>query len=471
VDKKPEILPLTGLRGIAAALIVIAHYSGWVAPFDINKTFDIHTDWIWVLSGTPEYGMTLFFTLSGYLITFNYLGLPWAEAPLRSSVWFLWRRITRLYPALMIFLIWAGFTNHFPTPLPTGEFVTWIVMHLLSVETWIPAVAQGYLPMGAIFTVSWSVSTEIGMYLLFALALVIVWRARPAVAWAVILGYFAAIVALAHGFGHGLAPNQLAFPEPMPPATWSLWFFYQSPYFRVLQFAAGGVAAWLAMRTEPTPFRRHLAGAAFVCLLLFYVLKFYPGAPVKLESLLGQWCAPITGILFALIMLNATDATSRLNRMLGWKSLVGLGTVSYSLYLFHPFVPRMGLAWIGFGLPYSRELLAVYAFNFAFMFGIAIVLAYGMYHLVELPAQKALRGMWRGATYRAAPQQRSVDAAPAKSSAHANAHSGGHDYASHIAGDHRAVDQQRVERVSHTAGSTSAARRPPIGAFDSASPP
>src|SRR6185437_4802360 len=172
MNEKPEILPLTGLRGIAACLVVITHYQGWVAPFDYATRPSI----FWIFS-TADYGMTLFFTLSGYVIAFNYLSLPWQNTPLRSGAWFLWRRFTRLYPALVVFLIWAGFTNQLGTRA-RGHEVLWTLLHVFSVETWIPAAVGGTLPMGTVYNVSWSISTEIGMYVMFAAVLVLSARAR-----------------------------------------------------------------------------------------------------------------------------------------------------------------------------------------------------------------------------------------------------------------------------------------------------
>src|SRR6266705_2490356 len=71
---RPELPALTGLRGIAAGLIVLTHYTRWCAPFDYHtlpQTFERFC------GALGETAMTLFFTLSGFVIVYNYLDFPW----------------------------------------------------------------------------------------------------------------------------------------------------------------------------------------------------------------------------------------------------------------------------------------------------------------------------------------------------------------------------------------------------------
>ena len=73
LESKREILPLTGLRGIAALLVVLAHYIGWYAPYQ-SRT---EPQWFRAFFETDQLGMTLFFTLSGFVIAYNYLDMDW----------------------------------------------------------------------------------------------------------------------------------------------------------------------------------------------------------------------------------------------------------------------------------------------------------------------------------------------------------------------------------------------------------
>src|SRR5580704_12670889 len=98
---RPDIPALTGLRGVAALFVVINHYAPGAAPFALATA----PAWLRTLLATSDYGMTLFFTLSGFVIAYNYLDLPWQTATLRSLATFGWARFSRLYPLLFLFML------------------------------------------------------------------------------------------------------------------------------------------------------------------------------------------------------------------------------------------------------------------------------------------------------------------------------------------------------------------------------
>lgn len=389
LSEKPEIPSLTGLRGIAAVLVVIAHYHNWVAPWNtatIPRAF-------WLFS-TADYGMTLFFTLSGFVITYNYFNLDWDNQPLGSFGWFMYRRISRLYPVLIVFLLWAGCTNHLFSVVPDSPRI-WTFLHVLSIETWVPAQAGGSLPMNSVYNVSWSISTEIGMYLMFAVAMVLKGRLRtgPLLALAGIFLILLLLVARRIASGNEM-PDGLAVLQPMSAHTWYIWFFYQSPYFRILDFAAGAAAAYATVRFGPRGPMRYAAIGSVCVLVVFYYLHQSWEPPLNLR-LFDPWYEPAIAILFAIIMFASSDQKSMICRILSMRPLITLGGISYSLYLFHPFIPRMGMFHINQDVPFSASLLPAYAFNFAMLSTFAIAFAFGTYHLLEAPSQRALRKLWR----------------------------------------------------------------------------
>jgi peptidoglycan/LPS O-acetylase OafA/YrhL len=93
-----------------------------------------------------------------------------------------------------------------------------------------------------------------------------------------------------------------------------------------------------------------------------------------------------------LILANSNDDDSLINRLLSSTPLIFMGEISYSLYLFHPLSPRIGIAWPD--RAFEVGLLPVLALNMAVTVGCAIVFAFGMYKLVEMPAQRQLRLLW-----------------------------------------------------------------------------
>jgi peptidoglycan/LPS O-acetylase OafA/YrhL len=213
MGRKAEIPALTGLRGAAALLVVWEHYSHWCAPYPS----DTIPPAIASLFDTAGLGMSLFFALSGFVIMYNYADLPWRGAPLRSLGTFAFQRFSRLYPALLLFVVVSCAFRH-----PLKEMGEWILIDLISIQTWAPF--PGIASFGGPLGLAWSISTEIGMYLMFAgLMMLQVSLRRLAVAL-----YLAALL---------VAALSIADPETR------FWLFYLSPYFRFLEFGAGALLA------------------------------------------------------------------------------------------------------------------------------------------------------------------------------------------------------------------------------------
>jgi peptidoglycan/LPS O-acetylase OafA/YrhL len=390
VSDKPDIPPLTGLRGIAALLVVCNHYPALAIP-DASK--DLLAGVLWIFS-TGGLAMTLFFTLSGFIITYNYFSLGWQVRPGASFATFMWLRVTRLYPALLIFLVLSAIANDLTS---LDHPILWTALHVLSVETWLPVFAHGTIPSGAIFGVGWSVSTEIGMYAMFACAMMLRGRLRASGLIALAVLYLFAILYFSAKFASpGAGEHPVAVLGEASPHVWSLWFFYCSPYFRFLQFCLGAGTALAFIRLGTFRGGRMLAAASMVVLAVLALARegevhFAGMFPLKLDPLYDLFEA----VLIALFILNCADRASRLNRVLGIPALTAIGTVSYSLYLFHPFVLRLGM-WPLTALGTSgAPAMAALAVDLIAMLLLAVSLAYSMHYLIELPAKRWLRSMAR----------------------------------------------------------------------------
>ena len=116
--------------------------------------------------------MTCFFVLSGFVIAYNYLDFGWKQQPLKSTAHFLFLRFSRLYPALLAFIGMVVVMKWTSAQYANG-FGLWTAVHLASVQTWLPFKLNGALADGNAFNVSWSISTEFMLYLMFALFLVL----------------------------------------------------------------------------------------------------------------------------------------------------------------------------------------------------------------------------------------------------------------------------------------------------------
>jgi peptidoglycan/LPS O-acetylase OafA/YrhL len=281
---KQEIPALTGLRGVAALLVVWCHYSNWCAPYpasDVPKALAI-------LSNTGGLAMSLFFALSGFVIAYNYAGLPWRAAPLRSLTVFASLRFSRLYPALLVFIVVSCAFRH-----PLRDMGEWIVLDLLSVQTWWPfsPVVSAGGPLG----LAWSISTEIGMYLMFA-GLMMLRGPERLVAIAV---YLCALLFAA-----------LAIKDE---AT-AYWLFYLSPYYRFLEFGAGALVAY-GVTTGSLTVRRQ----GFL--------------PASLSSRPLLFCGTISYSLYLFHDVGAATVARMLGlRLFGYVDYDGFGWMPFALF-------------------------------------------------------------------------------------------------------------------------------------------
>ena len=167
-----EIRPLTGVRGMAAGLVLWRHFSGlWVPLLPL-------LGWFSSLALNGQIGVDLFFVLSGFILAYVHES-DQVQFNKRSHLKFLWLRLARVYPihlaVLGLFAVFAFWGNLFAgehlgsyplTSLPFQLTMThaWIVVHTY----------QWNYP-------SWSISAEWFAYLLmFPVSVWILKRKLPA---------------------------------------------------------------------------------------------------------------------------------------------------------------------------------------------------------------------------------------------------------------------------------------------------
>src|SRR5262245_35879896 len=179
--KKGEIPSLTGLRGIAALLVVVTHYWYWtkVTPVAALPPID---PWM----ATSGIGMAIFFTLSGYVISLSYSHWDWRERPAFNLTRLFFYRFARLYPAFLAFAIMTiQHSRHLPD-FSDPQAQRDLLPHVLLWQTWCSTKFDGDLASDDYFHVSWSLSVECMRDLVFGLGAILVatlpkWRFKPAV--------------------------------------------------------------------------------------------------------------------------------------------------------------------------------------------------------------------------------------------------------------------------------------------------
>jgi peptidoglycan/LPS O-acetylase OafA/YrhL len=338
---------LTGIRGIAAWLVVLYHIR-------LSLT-GILPAWTIAAMAKGYLAVDLFFILSGFVLWYNYAdrlrtgGLGEAGA-------FLWRRIARIWPLhaviLMLFVAFAlvlATTGRSTSGYPFAE----LPLHVLLVQNW------GFTAELSWNHPAWSISTEMAAYLLFPLvALAAPWdRLRPAALLALALALLGAIHLLFAVNGHATLGEDIV--------GLGLWRC-------LLEFALGNVLCLLWLRWRGG--RALVASAAAaVC-----------GAVLAAGWLLALPETAFVPASFAAGLMALALGRGGLARLLGSPLPRYLGEISYSTYLAH------FLLFIVFKLMFVDASLQIGWAGLAGFLAMVLAASAGFYHLVEKPAQRAL---------------------------------------------------------------------------------
>ncbi len=356
---QPHALPndlkaLTALRFVAAAWILVYH-------FGRHLGFDLHASSGFVAAGAL--GVDLFFVLSGFILSHVYLRE--VETGSYSHARFIWARLARVYPmhlatlAGMIALVVAA--SALGQDFENRDAFKWsdLPAHLLMVHAW--GVTDG---VGWNFP-SWSISAEWAAYLLFPVfaAIALKLKDRPFIA-----------LALA---GAGVAAASLAFLAIDPRGM-----TYMTSNFgalRILPSFALGVALYLVVRSRPAPawaaWPMALAGLAVVIAT----------TSLRLDPVFA-WPG------LALVIWGLAEAARHGQEgLMGSKTAVWLGEISYGVYMTHLFVDIVWFRLMGFAGVTAASAEPVRLAAWWGVMAATLAVSAFAFHLIEKPARQRLR--------------------------------------------------------------------------------
>ena len=352
-----EIRALTGIRGIAALTVFLAHTRETLWARGIHLPVSQLTERL-LLSGGRQ--VDIFFVLSGFILTLVYSSgfdhaLSWT-----SYARFLRRRLARIYPLHVFMLVLtagiviAAYLSHAEVLNGITRFTAaGFLQNILLIHAWgiFAADASSWNPP------SWSISIEALAYLLFPAFLWMTAGLRKNRPWLLLLA------ALAGGF----ACNAMT--------GWGLTGF--SGISRGLTEFALGCATASLFRSKVAEFLRSQAGsAAAVCVLLVcFALTRDTGFIISV-------CA--TPLLLSLSGRNLPSA------FLGWGPMYFLGEISYSIYLGHFLFSSMAYRLVNFD--WLRNTGATTAVGLLVISGIVLGLSTFTYFAVERPGRDLLAG-------------------------------------------------------------------------------
>ncbi len=268
--------------------------------------------------GRGYLAVDIFFVLSGYVMALTYGGL--FAGVFRPHVFaaFLWRRLARLYPIYgtivvgrLVYTAWRYGTFDLPRPWIAAPLASpWVDIpaNLLLIQSW--GVAPSSLGP------AWSISTEWAAYAAFPLlaGLMLHGSGRAALCGvAICLGLLLATASLLPPHGQAL--------------TLDAWDGQTAgPLMRCFAGFILGLGVWrLSTETVVAPFAR---SPAALCAVL---LALGAGLAVGIPDLALY-------PLFPALVLCLSDGRAWPARWFGWRPVVWLGEISYSLYLLHIFL-------------------------------------------------------------------------------------------------------------------------------------
>ncbi len=368
---------LTGLRAIAAFWVLMLHYGeavtlGW--PPVLRRLFS-----------SGFIGVDLFFVLSGFILSWNYLG---EDRRLTVTPGQFWRaRAARILPvyyvslalSLPVFLLMQFGAGINPASIKSA--IVTAVTTLTLTQSWVEPFSYLWNNPG------WSLSVEVFLYLSFPFAAR--WIARKP------LGSVIRATAILYGATIAAAIVFTALhPHPFvwkwePEVEFCIWVSWLgcNPVVHFHELLLGA-AACMVLREERSGARREFlpgpqavlfSGAAIIGLLAWR-------GPMPFMAALAGVYSP----LFALLIYGLAKQQGFLARILSTHTFVFLGEISFSFYMIHLIV------WTNVD-GHLREhpfIKPGSAANFFVCLGLSLILATLLYQFIEVPYRNALRKRW-----------------------------------------------------------------------------
>jgi peptidoglycan/LPS O-acetylase OafA/YrhL len=312
----PRLDALTGIRFLAAIMVVLYHYWANFIPQVPPPR----------LVANGFMGVSLFYVLSGFI-----LGIVYArgENPQVDKQRFYVARFARIYPAYLLsfviefpFVVWS-ISRSSDHVKKLGIAVGTLMAHLLLVHAWWTKLDWRWNPP------SWSISVEALFYLLFPFIVVIVGgrvRRTGPLALMIVACFFITMLAPLALVSQGIGVNA----EPRPPV---FNFVTIAPIFRIPEFLMGFILSQIYKNLESQWDQRKLQLAGR--------LSTYAGVAVLVTVILLGGRIPfilrhdgVADLGFAAVIFGLATSHGLAARILSIPIVVLLGEASYGVYIF-----------------------------------------------------------------------------------------------------------------------------------------
>jgi peptidoglycan/LPS O-acetylase OafA/YrhL len=338
---------LNGIRAIAALSVVIAHTGQYLYLFGLQPSLYYQRHW-------QSYSVTLFFVLSGFLITYLLLEEKSRTATVSLKSFYL-RRILRIWPLyyliVSVTVVFSFLAPGLTIPEIPSTPLTLYAFLLANVASLTISVVTPLSPL-------WSIGVEEQFYALWP---VIIKKSTNAL-WALV-GVIAAYLAVKAAFAlSGFQAINALIAET-----------------RIDCMAIGGIGAVILREKWKILPYLYSKTAQVICWGIFFYSCL--AKPIHIKSSIDH---ELYAVLFVIILLNVS---TNKNTMVNLEKPVFdfLGKISYGLYVYHVLV----IFLLRFVMkPFVSESPAFYALVYAAVVAVTIATSYLSYRYFELPFLK-----------------------------------------------------------------------------------
>lgn len=384
-DSAESLPALTSLRFFAALAVVVLHYRDLLGPLPA-----------WLLHGIVggQYGVTFFFVLSGFILTYKYKS--WFVHGVHDAAY--WRfqrfRLARIYPIYVLGLL-LDTPWHLIERVQAGElahdgplyWASWL-LNLVGLQAWVPAVPY------AMFwnTPAWSVAAEFFFYATFPFVTAVLAR-RLRSPGALAAGFVAAIV-----LGTALSAlviHALVYQWQASAQTQYIVIVY-NPLLRYSEFLAGCLTGHYFLRTRGRSgyvgswLFENRRGRNVACIVCLASVALRVGSADYTGPSAWWWLTDVSVkysayiLPFGVLILAVASGPMWLSPLLENRGLILLGEASYALYIIHwSGTTFLRMHFLGnAGTPFVHSL---------FLIG-TLALSVACYRWIEVPWRQRLRG-------------------------------------------------------------------------------
>jgi peptidoglycan/LPS O-acetylase OafA/YrhL len=351
-----EIRALTGIRGIAALTVFLAHTQKTLQLKGIDLSVPTLIERLFLSGGRQ---VDIFFVLSGFILTMIYS--TWFDPGVNRSSYFKFmrKRLARIYPlqAFMLTLI-AGFVliatlSHVQLANGLDRF-SWptLPLNFLLIHAW------GFDSEGGTWNPpSWSISIEFLAYLLFPFFLWLTASARKNHPWVPL------IATLACGFFCN-----------------AFMFWGQAGVTGIsrglTEFAVGSIC--VSFFSSPlADWVRSNVGSALALLALLVCYALTPETSFAIAA-------------FAAPLILALTGKNPVSKFFGWTPVYFLGEISYSIYLGHFLFNSIAYRLVS--MNWMRSSMLATGLGLIFITAFTLSLSTASYFAIERPGRDWLAG-------------------------------------------------------------------------------